>query len=278
MTKARTVGAMYLLVAVWVGLLAGCPTRPNPNAADLTCNDETHVCVGMLKIASPVTPVYTNGTVTIQVTAAPENNPPPAVDFQVDDMLLATVPPPFKYMWDTALAVQGQHQVRATATIAGTTISSDPVTIWVDRTPPTVSARMPAQNATNVALSDGVRITFSEPLDPSSISDASVTLSSGGTTLVTSATLDVDGQTIDVALHPQAISSFPATITAAVSTSVKDLAGNAVGTLSSWAWAAPLWVKMPSLPASWGYVALDPSGQPNLTYLTDTGAARGHWP
>jgi hypothetical protein len=206
------------------------------------------------------------------VTVTPGNNPPPAVDIQVDDMLLATVQPPFEYPWDTTGATQGQHQVRATATIAGTTITSDPVTIWVDRTPPSVSTRTPAQNATNVALSDPVRVTFSEPLDPSSISDASVTLSSGGTTLATSATLDNDGQTIDVALNPQTFSSFPATITAAVSPSVKDLAGNSVGTLPSWAWTVPLWVKMPQLAASWGYVALDPAGRPNVAYLTDTGS------
>lgn len=263
--------ARCILAAISVGLLGGCPTRPNPEGAGLTCNPDTHICLGTLLITSPTMPVHTNGSVPIQVVAMPGNNPPPQVDIRVDGMLFATIAPPFSYTWSTTGTTEGAHQVQATATVAGTTITSNSVTIWVDRTSPTISARTPVQSATNVALSDPVRITFDEPLDRSSVSDASVVLSSGGTTLVTSATLDSDGQTIVVTLGHSSLSSFPATVTATVNPSVKDLAGNPAAPGPSWAWTAPLWVKLPPLTATWGYVALDPNGRASVAYLSDTG-------
>ena len=136
--------------------------------------------------------------------------------------------------------------------------------------------RTPAQNATNVALSDPIQIAFSEALDPSSVSNASISLSSGGTTLSTTASLGSDGHTVGVTLGAHSTLTFPATVTVSVNAAIKDLAGNAVGSLPSWSWTAPLWVKMPSLAATLAYVALDPTGRGSVAYLSDStgGGAR----
>ena len=197
--------------------------------------------------------------ITIQVAATPGNNPPAEVEIRVDGTMLTTVQQPFSYAWDTKNASEGSHQVDATATIGGTTITSKPVTIWVDRTPPAIVTRTPALNATNVALSDPIQIVFSEALDPSSVSNASISLSAGGTTLSTTASLASDGHTVGITLGAHSSLTYPATVTVAVNAAIKDLAGNAVGSLPSWSWTAPLWVKMPCLAATLAYVALDPT-------------------
>ena len=265
-----------LLVTGCVGILAGCPTRENADASGLTCDPATHVCVGTLAITSPSQTAYTNGMITIQVAATPGNNPPAEVEIRVDGTMLTTVQQPFSYAWDTKNASEGSHQVDATATIGGTTITSKPVTIWVDRTPPFIAMRTPAQNATNVALSDPIQIAFSEALDPSSVSNASIALSSGGTTLSTTASLGSDGHTVGITLGAHSTLTFPATVTVSVNAAIKDLAGNAVGSLPTWSWTAPLWVKMPSLAATLAYVALDPTGRGSVAYLSDStsGGAR----
>jgi Bacterial Ig-like domain/Bacterial Ig domain len=261
-----------LLATCCVAILAGCPTRENGNASGLTCDPATHLCVGTLAITSPSQTAYTNGMITIQVAATPGNNPPAEVEIRVDGTMLTSVQQPFSYVWDTKNTTEGSHQVDATATIGGTTITSTPVTIWVDRTPPFIAMRTPAQNATNVALSDPIQIAFSEALDPSSVSNASVSLSSGGTTISTTASLGSDGRTVGITLGAHSTLTYPATVTVSVNAAIKDLAGNSIGSLPSWSWTAPLWVKMPSLAATLAYVALDPTGRGIVAYLTDPGS------
>lgn len=237
---------LVLLATGCVGLLAGCPTRENPDVAGLTCDHVTHICAGTLAITIPGPVSYTNGAITIQVTAMPANNPPATVQIRRDGMTLATVGSPFSYSWDTSHETEGSHSIDAIATVGSQTVTAPPVTIWVDRKPPSVAMRIPAQNATNVALSDPIRVVFSEALDPSTVSGSAVTLASGGAMLSSSASLGTDGETVTVTLGPHSTLSFPATITVTVNPALKDLAGNAVGSIPSWSWTAPLWVKMPA--------------------------------
>jgi hypothetical protein len=268
----RARGAM--LVAC-LAVLAGCPTRTNPDVAGLhlNCDEATHICAGTLAITSPGAVAYTNAKIAIQVTAMPANNPPAEVQIRKNGATLVTVPPPFSYSWDTSVEAEGSYQIDAVADVGGQTITSAPVTIWVDRTPPAIDSRTPAQNATNVALSDPIQVVFKEALDPSSVSPAAISLASGGVTLSTTASLESDGKTIDVSLGDHSTLSFPATITATVSPSVKDLAGNVAGAIPSWSWSAPLWVKLPSLTGRIAYLALDSTGRATVAYLTDTASS-----
>jgi hypothetical protein len=243
--------------------------RPNPDAAGLNCDHATHICVGTIAISSPTATTYTNKAVAIQVTATPADDPPAEVQILRDGATLVSVPPPFSYTWETASETEGPHQISAAAAVGSKTITAGSVTVIVDRTPPSLIDRTPAPNATNVALIEPITLVFSEALDPSSVTDAVVTLSSGGTTLSTTASLGSDGKTITVALTSHAGLVFPATITAAVNGAIKDLAGNQLVSVASWSWTAPLWVKLPTVAGYAPTVALDPGGKPAVAFLTN---------
>lgn len=263
-----------MLVAC-LAVLAGCPTRTNPDVAGLhlNCDEATHICAGTLAITSPGAIAYTNAKITIQVTAMPANNPPAEIQIRKNGTTLVTVSPPFSYSWDTSAEAEGSYQIDAVADVGGQTITSPPIKIWVDRTSPGIDTRTPAQNATNVALSDPIQVVFKEALDPSSVSATAISLTSGGVTLNTTASLEADGKTIDLTLGDHSTLSLPATIIATVSPSIKDLAGNPAIGIPSWSWSAPLWVKLPSLTARVAYLALDSTGRATVAYLTDTASS-----
>src|SRR5450432_4049030 len=109
--------SLSFLVTGCVLALSGCPTRTNPAAAGLHCDPTTHICVGTLAISSPGPVSHTNGTITIQVTAMPANNPPSEVEIRKDGMTLASVAPPFSYAWDTKNEAEGSHSIDAIANV-----------------------------------------------------------------------------------------------------------------------------------------------------------------
>src|SRR5262249_8241129 len=136
------------------------------------------------------------------------------------------------------------------------------ITVVVDRTAPTVDMQ-PLAGASNVALSDSIQVTFSEPVDPSTVAPTSITLKdSGGVSLAATSTLSADGLTLTVTNwnRPALASSFPAAITESISGTIADHAGNAVVAPAPWTWIAPLWVKMPSLLGTSPSLALNSAG------------------
>ena len=101
-----------------------------------------------------------------------------------------------------------------------------------DTTAPTVSSTDPANAATAVALNKLVAATFSEPMDPATISAANFTLQIGATPVAGTVTYAAVGAT---ATFSPGIALAPATIyTATILTGVKDLAGNPLATAFSW--------------------------------------------
>ncbi|MEZ0605229.1 Ig-like domain-containing protein [Paraburkholderia sp. IW21] len=104
-----------------------------------------------------------------------------------------------------------------------------------DVTPPTVLLSVPAAGATNSALNTHISVTFSEDMDPSTITATSFTLTgSDGTPVV--GTVSYAAGAKSAIFTPTA----PATLTAGtvykatVTTTAKDLSGNAL--VSSFAW------------------------------------------
>ena len=96
---------------------------------------------------------------------------------------------------------------------------------FTDLTPPTVTLSDPANNATGVAFNHAVVITFSEPMDQTTIS-ALTFMFKQGTTLIQGAittTATTATFTPTVALSPSKV------YTATITTGVKDVAGNALG-------------------------------------------------
>ena len=99
-----------------------------------------------------------------------------------------------------------------------------------DTTAPTVSSTVPADAATGIALNANITATFSEAMDPATITTATFTLKQG-TTVVSGAVTYV-GTT--ATFNPTSNLAASTTYTAAVTTGVKDLAGNALASDYVW--------------------------------------------
>ncbi len=107
-----------------------------------------------------------------------------------------------------------------------------------DTTAPTVSSTDPANAATGVAINKKIAATFSEAMDPSTISTTTFTLKQGATPV--SATVTYAGTTATFA--PASALATNTTYTATITTGVKDLAGNAMASVFGWSFttgAAP---------------------------------------
>jgi methionine-rich copper-binding protein CopC len=99
-----------------------------------------------------------------------------------------------------------------------------------DLTPPTVVSTSPASNATGVATSQVVGITFSEAMTASSITTSTFTLKKG-TTAVTG-TVAYSGTT--ATFTPSAALTSGTVYTASMSTGAKDVAGNMMMSAMTW--------------------------------------------
>ena len=108
-----------------------------------------------------------------------------------------------------------------------------------DSTPPTVSSISPATAATGVALNSSVAITFSEPMNNSTLTTTSVNLARTAGGAITG-TVNVNGNT--VTFTPSASLAAGTQYTASVTTVAKDAAGNALAKIfqSSFTTAAVL--------------------------------------
>jgi len=242
--------------------LAGCGTKPNPEAQGLDC--ESEICPVMITISEPGPMTYTNGDLPIRITVTPANHGPAEIQLYKDGALLAPVTSPFKYTWKTAQEREATYQVKASASINGRTVMSQPITVVVDRTAPTMETR-PMPGGSNVALSDPIQVTFSEAVDPATVPDTAITLKdSGGVSLGATSTLSADGMTLTVTGWNR---PSPGTITESLSGTIADRAGNALVVPGPWSWTAPLWVKLPSLLGKQPSLALDVVGQPTISFV-----------
>jgi hypothetical protein len=112
-----------------------------------------------------------------------------------------------------------------------------------DTTPPTLNAFTPVNGATNVALTTNVVGTFSEPMSLMSLTPSSFSLDDMG--LPVAASYTTLGNT--AVLIPSVKLGPMQTYSAHITTGVKDLAGNALGTGANWtfrtqdgSWGFPL--------------------------------------
>ena len=99
-----------------------------------------------------------------------------------------------------------------------------------DTTPPTVSSTNPVDTATGVVINRNITATFSEAVDPTTITTATFTLMQGATTVLGSVTSVGSVATFDPTSDLAANTTFTATIT----TGAKDLAGNALAVNKTW--------------------------------------------
>jgi len=99
-----------------------------------------------------------------------------------------------------------------------------------DTTAPTVSSFVPANNATGVAISGNIAVTFSETMNPSTITTSTLTLKQG-TTVVPGA-VSYTGKT--ATFNPTSNLAASTLYTVTVTTGVKDLADNALFASKTW--------------------------------------------
>jgi len=96
-------------------------------------------------------------------------------------------------------------------------------TLAPDTTPPTVTTLSPAANASSIALNTAVSAVFSEDIDGATITAASFTLNNGVT-----GTVGYNAATRTVTFTPDAPLGREVTYTATLSSSITDVAGNAL--------------------------------------------------
>ena len=97
-----------------------------------------------------------------------------------------------------------------------------------DTTPPTVTGRSPAAGATGVATSVRPTVTFSEAIDPTTVTTTNLTLTPSGGSAV-AATVAYDGPSLTATLTPTAALTAGTVYTVRVkggTTGIADLAGN----------------------------------------------------
>jgi hypothetical protein len=115
-------------------------------------------------------------------------------------------------------------------------------TLPPDTTPPTVSSVTPVSAATGVSGNPVITATFSEPIDPTSVSTSSFELRNPANALVT-ATVTYDGPSRTATLHPTATLAYNTAYHATVkggagsaegASGVKDVAGNVMAADFTW--------------------------------------------
>ncbi|MEO8102392.1 MAG: Ig-like domain-containing protein, partial [Betaproteobacteria bacterium] len=113
--------------------------------------------------------------------------------------------------------------------------TSSVVVAPADTLPPAVVTISPANGATGVAVNSSIAATFTEAMNPATISPSTFTLNNGVTGTVT-----YSGNT--ATLTPSASLAYSTTYTATITAGVTDLAGNALTAAVSWSFttaAAP---------------------------------------
>src|SRR2546426_141338 len=125
---------------------------------------------------------------------------------------------------------------RALARNGAVTLDSNTVGLGIpaDTTRPTVSSTDPANAATGVAINKKIAATFSESMDPSTISTTTFTLHQGATAVAGTVTYVGTTATFTPPSNLAASTIYTATIT----TGAKDLAGNALASNFGWSFTS----------------------------------------
>lgn len=139
----------------------------------------------------------------------------------------------------TAL-LDGAHTFLVRATdLAGNVDATPAAWTWtVDTTAPTITTRTPADRASNVSPATSVVATFSEAMNPATITASTFTLKpKGGNSSPVTATVTFDATTNTATLTPAANLASQTTYNVAFSSGtngVKDLAGNSIANNNGW--------------------------------------------
>jgi methionine-rich copper-binding protein CopC len=187
-----------------------------------------------VSVTNPANNAVVSGTVNLSANAS-DNVGVAGVQFLLNGANLGAedTTSPYSVSWDTTTVANGPYVITARARdAAGNVTTSTQVNVTVtnvDSTPPTVTARTPAPNATNVPLNTTATATFSEPVQSGTISF--VLRDPGGTAVPANVTYNSGTRT--ATLTPSSLLAPGTTYTATVS-GAADLAGNVMTAPSVW--------------------------------------------
>jgi hypothetical protein len=110
-----------------------------------------------------------------------------------------------------------------------------------DRAAPAVAGHLPITDATNVWWGDPIAVTFDEPIDPASVTDASLLVTGPGGGALTR-TWSIAGNTLSVRLPQAPADPGAVRLTVTLSGQLRDPAGNFLqGAPVSWGFELPIW-------------------------------------
>jgi hypothetical protein len=224
--------------------------------------DVTRPTVAATRPANAASGVPTNTRITAAFSEAMAASSVNATSFQVTDTTLGTtVPGTVTYSGasrtatftpTTAPLASGDlftARITSAATdLAGNGLAGDPAAlpassdhVWTfttaataDTTAPTVSAVGPSDGSTGNCMTKSVSATFSEAMDPSTISTASFGVTAGG--IAVPGSVSYDSAPMIATFVPSASAGFAANtvFVVTVSTAVTDLAGNTLAADKVW--------------------------------------------
>ncbi len=211
---------------------------------DTTSNGPPDTTAPVVSITSPVaTPTFESGAALMSIGGtASDNVGVTQVTWSNDRGGSGTAAGTNSWLVSNILLQSGINVITVTARDASNNASTDTLTITytpgADTTAPTVTARTPASGTTGVAIAATATVTFSEPMDASTINTNTVQLRNASNTLIT-ATVSYDAGTRVATLTPTASLALNTVYTVTVrggasDPRVKDLAGNALATNDSW--------------------------------------------
>ena len=225
----------------------------SPSAAVVVVVDRELPAAPTLTAASPTNaqPVPVSGS-------APGNAIVKVYEGATTGTALATVVASAAGTWTAGLTLaEGSHVLTATATNAAGTTSgpSAPLTVVVDRTAPTVTARAPAPGKLDVALgTQKIQATFSDPIAAATVSSATMKLTDSTTlneiSSTTTASADRKQWTINP-VTPLAVTGADAIgLTVTLTAGLQDDAGNALQLpAGAWTFGAPAFLPVGALGA-----------------------------
>jgi hypothetical protein len=196
------------------------PQEPPPPAPDTSIN-------------SASTAGLTNGTTA--TFGFSSNDPAASFECKLDGAAFGGCASPKEY---PGLA-EGQHTFEVRAKNAGGTDDTPASKTWtVDTTAPKVAAATPTNNATGVARSTDLTAAYSEAVNPSTVTTSTFTLvKDWSTTRISGGVgLSPDGKTATFNPHGSSTTNLArcTKYKAAVTTGVKDVAGNPLAAKKVW--------------------------------------------
>ncbi|MFA5928207.1 MAG: Ig-like domain-containing protein [Candidatus Margulisiibacteriota bacterium] len=147
----------------------------------------------------------------------------------------------------TALITTGAKDLAGNALAVNKTWSFT-TAATLDTTPPVVNSTIPANAATGVALNTNVNATFSEAMNPATLTSTTFTLRQGVTLIAGTVSYVGSVGTLTPASNLAANTTYTATIT----TGAKDVAGNALAVSKTWSFTTAPTATVALLPVNLG--------------------------